>query len=514
MVFRIQRTQATISGRGTGVRADIDVRTGGQQVAQAVSGLGGALQDLGIKADLVEATTQLSESRRQARERINALKLELDGIDDTSLFGERTTKALDDLGTFIPKNGRAARQYQEFVNDITPSVNNFVVEKARSKQKDNFMAELFKTKVESERTGNTSPFEVMLGKGRIFDFITKEESEKMSRDTLVNGERNFINELIRSGRTSDAFTAIEKSHLKATEKTSLENSVTNRELQIRNLSNEAYQDRQGDASANFNDLFNKGELTDETIDILDLQAIGKQKTAETKFKQQWKKILRENLKLGDPLVSNEDVYDSLTVGSELVERGTKSPAEWEDEFREALTNRELSPADRRTLRSKDIVATKTMQNSSFTQTTIDNRPNLVELKEDEISSLISARNVAVQLKDIKSVNVLNFSLKKAQAQKWNYGRYRTDLRTQIAQNPEWSQKQIFIASSQLIEKYDIDDADLLVQFDTQSPDQSILLTPPDDRLNDVWEGLSQSDKAKVWEIRLNGGSIEEILGAL
>ena len=261
-------------------------------------------------------------------------------------------------------------------------------------------------------------------------------------------------------------------------------------------------------------MFNKGELTDETIDILDLQAIGKQKTAETAFKRQWKKILRENLKLGDPLVSNEDVYDSLTVGSELVERGAKSPAEWEGEFREALVNRHINPADRRTLRSKDIVATKTMQNSSFTQTTVDNRGSLVQLREDEITAMISARDQAARLKDIKGVNILNFSLKKVQAQKWNYGRYRTDLRTQIAQNPEWSQKQIFIASSQLVEKYDIDDADLLTQFDTQSPDQSILLTPPDDRLNDVWEGLSQSDKAKIWEIRLNGGSIEEILGAL
>lgn len=514
MAFRIQENRLTISGKSSAVRANLDVRTGGQAIGAAIAGAGGALQALGEKWDLVEATTQLSKSRRQAKERMNALELELDGIDDTSLYDEKTSTALADLIKFAPKNRKAARKYQEFVNDIVPNVNEIVRGKAKAKRKDNFMAELFEKKVEAEKTGITSPFEVMLAKGRIFGFLDKEDSAKMSHETVLNAERNFVNELIRDGKTQEAFTAIDKSHLKATEKTALENSVTNRELQIRNLSNEAYQDRAGKAAGELYDLFTDGTLTDEVIDNIDLQAIGEQKTAEVAFKQKWKKILKDDLKLGDPLVSNDNIYDSLVVGSELVERGAKSPTEWEQEFTDALANRQLSREDRRDLRSKDIVATKTMQNRAFvsaTDSTSDSRAALGGVTEDELTALMSARRDAVKLKDIPGVNFINLRFKKSQAQRYNFGRYKKDLRSVMAQNPEWSQGQIFTASEVLLDKYDKDDIDIIKDFDSANPGQAITTTPPSDSFKDFWKKLSFEDRAAIWSERMAGTPISILL---
>lgn len=47
--FPIVRTERTVSGRGPSVRADLDVRTGAREVAEAVSGLGEALFGIGLK---------------------------------------------------------------------------------------------------------------------------------------------------------------------------------------------------------------------------------------------------------------------------------------------------------------------------------------------------------------------------------------------------------------------------------------------------------------------------------
>ena len=136
------------------------------------------------------------------------------------------------------------------------------------------------------------------------------------------------------------------------------------------------------------------------------------------------------------------------------------------------------------------------------------------MRDDELSGLIAARDNALKLKDLQTVNALNFSIKKAQVQKWNYGRFRTELRSQIAQNEGWSQKQIFAAADILSENYDKPIADLMLEFEKANPNQSILKTPPDIEFKDIWNELPDEDKAKVWELRLMGATVKEILGAI
>ena len=212
------------------------------------------------------------------------------------------------------------------------------------------------------------------------------------------------------------------------------------------------------------------------------------------------------------LESNNDVYDVLTQASESVERGAMSPAAFEELY--ADNKGFLTGIDQRAIRSKDIVATKTMQNRAFSEGTTNNYSRLVELRDDELTGLIAARDNALRIKDLKTVNALNFSIKKAQVQKWNYGRFRMDLRSQIAQNEDWSQKQIFAAADILVDSYDKPIADLMLEFEKANPNRSILKTPPDDEFKDIWKDLPDEDKAKVWELRLAGATVKEILGAI
>ena len=210
--------------------------------------------------------------------------------------------------------------------------------------------------------------------------------------------------------------------------------------------------------------------------------------------------------------SNNDVYDTLTQASESVERGAMSPAAFEELYAD---NKEfLTSIDQRAIRSKDIVATKTMQNRTFSEATANNLSRLVELRDDELSGLIAARDNALKLKDLKTVNALNFSIKKAQIQKWNYGRFRNNLRSQISQNEDWSQKQIFTAADILVDNLDKPIADLMLEFEAANPNRSILKTPPDDEFEDIWKDLSIEDKSKVWELRILGVPVKEILGAI
>ena len=208
-------------------------------------------------------------------------------------------------------------------------------------------------------------------------------------------------------------------------------------------------------------------------------------------------------------IESDDVYDELTQATEAVERGAMSPAAFEELYVDK--KKHLDRDDQRTIRSKDIVATKTMQNRTFSDAMAAARPTLVELTESNLGALKLARQNAELLKDIPRVNRFNIAIKKNQAEQWNFGRFRKQLRSQINQNPEWSQKQIFVAQEILTEQLDLPVDELLKAFDVQNPDKAIMKTPPDIKLKDIWNDLTIDDKAKVWELSMRGASVEVIL---
>ncbi|KKM71496.1 hypothetical protein LCGC14_1430010 [marine sediment metagenome] len=209
--------------------------------------------------------------------------------------------------------------------------------------------------------------------------------------------------------------------------------------------------------------------------------------------------------------SDEDIYDELTRASESVERGALSPAEFEELYVDK--KQFLTSEDQRVIRSKDIVATKTMQNRTFSDAMSVTLPTFVEITESQLGAIVLARQNAEIIKDLERVNFFNIAIKKNQAQRWNFGRFRKELRSQIDQNPEWSQKQIFTAQEVLVEQLDISDGELLKQFDTQNPRRAIMKTPPDIRFKDIWPDLSIDDKALIWSERMAGTPVDVLLSS-
>lgn len=207
--------------------------------------------------------------------------------------------------------------------------------------------------------------------------------------------------------------------------------------------------------------------------------------------------------------SDADTYDALTQASEKVERGAMPPVEFEELY--ADNKHKLTVTDQRGIREKDIVATRTMQNRSFTDAMSAERPTFVAATEDEISSIKLARINAEAISDIPSLNLFNIALEKNRAQQWNYGRFRQQLRSQINQNPDWSAEQIAVAQDILVDQLDVTDDVLLREFADQNPRRAITNTPPDAQFKDIWGKLSLEDKSLIWAERMAGTPVEVLL---
>ena len=220
--FPIIRARGTLPGIAPAARADIDVRTGARELAQGIAALGESIQ----KYELMQASTQLSEFKRKVREEHNRLAISYEGNLDPTTFKPEYEKSLQVRRGLIPKNRFAAREAQFWLNERTP-VWEAGVEKSRQLRiEDNFRAEGFELKIESERVGDTSKYFQHLSTGRLLGIYGAEETEKLKQITIDEAERGLINSLIRDGKTELAFAATEKSQLDEDEKRSLEIAIT------------------------------------------------------------------------------------------------------------------------------------------------------------------------------------------------------------------------------------------------------------------------------------------------
>lgn len=219
--FPIVRAKGTLPEIAPAARADIDVRTGARELAQAITGLG---EDI-TKYELIQASTQLSKFKRKVREEHNRLAMSYDGNLDPTTYKAEYKKSLAVRRGLIPKNRFAAREAQQWLNDRMPIWETGVEKARKARVEDNFKAEGFELKIEAERTGDTSKYFQHLAIGRLYGRYSTLEVEKLKQGTLDEAERNLINGLIRDGQTSLAFEAVEKSQLDEEEKRSLETAV-------------------------------------------------------------------------------------------------------------------------------------------------------------------------------------------------------------------------------------------------------------------------------------------------
>lgn len=504
----------------TAVRANIDTRTGEGQVGAAI---GQGLLQLGEQFQLINAKTQLSESDVAAAEATNRYFLELQGNDEPETYGTSMNSLFDELGTLAPRDRRAKAVYNRRTSNLMLSIAQKTRAAAKAKLKSKAQTADFLLLQKAKENGdfikykasviNNTKLEVYDAKAAetLLDNADKERDIKDKNDVLglalTQRDIEGVIDVKEAKKTIDASV-----DLTTSEKIDLNNQVTNQSNQEKIQRDNEFANRMGNSAENFGTSLADNTLTEQQINDVDLGGIGDQKNREESFKEKWRKIFRDTMTRSEPLVSDESVYDALVVGNGLVERGTKQPSEWETEFAEANANGKLEREDRRNLRSKDIIATKSMQNRTFTDAkTTTLRPRLVQARQGELAGLIEVREIALSDKDFKAADALNFNIKKAQAQEWNFGQAYRELRSQISQNPEWSQKQIFVASDIVAEDFDKDLDVLLRNFDEANPNQSILKTPPDREFEDIWQSLSQEDKSIIWSERMAGTSVRELL---
>jgi hypothetical protein len=537
----IQRSQRGLTASSGNVRAGFDPSTGAGAVGQAVAGLGlegakvikdrqreQAIKDQ--KLSILNSKTELTQGKLQSSNAEREFFDKLSVNDDVSTYGTEINTLFGTLDSLTPKDPAAAAAYGSLLATKKLTIAREVRDAKEVKIKDlskkaDFL--LLQTAKDSGELKDFTEYKAAIISGVKLDAYTPEQGEALLDDAdkeIKQAHKNTVLGLASSQRGEDgmidtkaADEEIEASGLDVNDQVDLKNQIENEHNREIKRSNEQFADRTGEEDARLNELLLNTQLTDQEIDLVDLGAVGDQKTVEKNFKANWKKDLHKINALSEPGVSNESIYDSLVAGSASVERGALPPAEWETSFRNAWANGDLEKEDRRSLRSKDIVATKTMQNRAFlaqTDGASDARFSLVESSEDQIAKFTTARDLSAKNKDFKGAEALNKAIQKNQIQRWNFGRYRNSLRTQMSQNEDWSQEQIFVASDILKEEFNKDFDVLVKEFDAANPSKAITNTPPDAEFKDVWEKLSVDDKAKIWELRMLGESVDSIIGEL
>ena len=217
----------------TAVRADIDVRTGGRELAGAVAGLGGAIANLGLRWDIMQASTQLNEAKMKAKQEHTRLMLALPGLEPDEHAKEYENSIKVQQG-FMPTNRRAAGAYKQLLNDFAPQQELNVKNVTKAKLKDNFRAVGFGMQQDAIQSGDFIDYfkHLATGQKKVFAAYTAEEVAKYKQSTIDGRERyvklqtaqqleqleiqreedrDEISKLVRAGQSADA--AIEGSNL-------------------------------------------------------------------------------------------------------------------------------------------------------------------------------------------------------------------------------------------------------------------------------------------------------------
>lgn len=210
----------------TAVRADMDVRTGGRELAGAIAGFGGAIANLGLRWDLMQASTQLNEAGMKAKQEHIRLMLALPGLEPDEHAKEYENSVKVQQG-FMPTNRRADSAYRQLLNNFAPQWELNVQSATKAKLKDNFRATGFVLQQDAIQSGDFADYfkHLTIGEKKVFAAYTAEEVAKYkqittdSRERYVKlqtaqqleqleikreGDRDEISKLIRVGQSAEA----------------------------------------------------------------------------------------------------------------------------------------------------------------------------------------------------------------------------------------------------------------------------------------------------------------------
>ena len=225
--FPIIRPDHTISGRATGVRANIDTSTG------PGTGLGIGLAKLGVQvlkmySDTV-SQTQLSEFQRNANEGFNNLKLSFVQPEQEDFVGpsqsadpemhiKQYKRFLETLPGSMPKHKGAAGKARLWQDVKEPRWEYEVQLAMIGKANENWLAELASKELLIARTGEMGSFEAFINDGVKNNRIDKDDAVKRIAKAETMAIEEQISKLYRAGEHDLAKKALEASPLSEKEK--------------------------------------------------------------------------------------------------------------------------------------------------------------------------------------------------------------------------------------------------------------------------------------------------------
>lgn len=184
MSFEIYRTSATLSGRPAAVPAgQMNLGMSGQGVAE----FGKSLMDEGIRLDLLQADTQFTKAKAQAREEHDRMLIEFQQA-DPSEYEKLYEESMIKRQNLRPANRRAGFAYDNWLTSISPYWSKNVDDAMEFKTHDNFRAAGFE---ERQRfiEGLENEYFIHLAKGMKLGAYKAEEAAKYRQYAIDARER-------------------------------------------------------------------------------------------------------------------------------------------------------------------------------------------------------------------------------------------------------------------------------------------------------------------------------------
>ena len=181
--FDIYRTTKSLPGAGPNVTGNINFDTGAAAIGRGIQQIGGAISTIAMQTWEIQADKEFSQMTLEARRRINEFSVFMETSRDETVITEKKTELLGTLQEMEIKNGLAARKYQMWLDEATPTIEEGIQRKLLQIERDDWQAVGINLQAEAIRTGNLSAVAPYYANGVKKGMITAEENAKIMQTT-------------------------------------------------------------------------------------------------------------------------------------------------------------------------------------------------------------------------------------------------------------------------------------------------------------------------------------------